>query len=102
MNLFVRSAGFLASVQDLGRPGYRQSGISSGGALDSHALRVANALVNNEEGAAGLEASLGTMRLHFEDQRVVAWCGARSMFKLVTKIFRPVIRGLWPKAKSWS
>ena len=75
MKVFVRSSGFLTSVQDLGRSGYRQSGISVGGALDSHALRVANALVGNEDSAAGLEATLGNLRLRFEDQRVVAWCG---------------------------
>ena len=75
MNALVRSAGFLTSVQDLGRPGYRRSGVSVGGALDSFALRVANALVGNKDAAAGLEATLGTLRLRFNDQRVVAWCG---------------------------
>ena len=70
MNVFVHSAGFLTSVQDLGRAGYRQSGISIGGALDSHAMRVANALVGNEDSAAGLEATLGNLRLRFDDQRV--------------------------------
>ena len=75
MKVFIRSAGFLTSVQDLGRTGYRQSGISSGGALDSHALRVANALVGNEDSAAGLEVTLGKLRLHFDDQRIVGWCG---------------------------
>lgn len=75
MNVVVRSAGFLASVQDLGRTGFRQSGVSVGGALDPHALRVANALAGNDENAAGLEATLGTLRLRFEDDRVVAWCG---------------------------
>jgi antagonist of KipI len=75
MKVFVRSAGFLTSVQDLGRTGYRQSGISIGGALDSHALRVANALVGNEDSFAGLEATLGNLRLRFDDPRIVAWCG---------------------------
>jgi len=75
MNVLVRSAGFLTSVQDLGRTGFRQSGVSLGGALDTHALRVANALVGNDENAAGLEATLGTVRLRFEDERLVAWCG---------------------------
>jgi antagonist of KipI len=75
MKVFVRSAGFLTSVQDLGRTGCRQCGISIGGALDSHALRVANALVGNDDGAAGLEATLGNLRLRFDDPRVVAWCG---------------------------
>jgi antagonist of KipI len=75
MNVLVRSAGFLTSVQDLGRTGFRQSGVSLGGALDSHALRVANAIVGNEDSAAGLEATMGNLRLRFEDERVVAWCG---------------------------
>jgi antagonist of KipI len=76
MNVLVRSAGYLTSVQDLGRTGFRQSGVSVGGALDPHALRVANAIVGNEDGAAGLEVSLGTLRLRFEDERMLAWCGA--------------------------
>jgi antagonist of KipI len=75
MNVVVRSAGFLTSVQDLGRPGYRRSGVSNGGALDSFALRVANALVGNDDDAAGLELTLGRVRLRFEDERMVAWCG---------------------------
>ncbi len=75
MNVNILSAGFLTSVQDLGRIGFRQSGISIGGALDSHAMRVANALVGNEDSAAGLEATLGNLRLRFDDQRAVAWCG---------------------------
>jgi antagonist of KipI len=38
-------------------------------------MRVANALVGNEATAAGLEATLGKVRLRFDDTRVVAWCG---------------------------
>src|SRR3954470_3160426 len=75
MNLVVRSAGFLTSVQDLGRTGHRQSGVSFGGALDTHGLRVANALVGNDDNAAGVEVTLGTLRLRFEDERTIAWCG---------------------------
>jgi len=75
MKANILSAGFLTSVQDLGRTGFRQSGISIAGALDSHAMRVANALVGNEDSAAGLEATLGNLRLRFDDQRVVTWCG---------------------------
>lgn len=82
MKVFVRSAGFLTSVQDLGRTGFRQAGISIGGALDSHAMRVANALVGNEDSAAGLEATLGSLRLRFDDQRVVAWCGGAFVVRV--------------------
>ena len=75
MKVTVRSAGFLTSVQDLGRTGFRQSGVSLSGALDAHALRVSNVLAGNEENAAGLEATFGMVRLGFEDDRLVAWCG---------------------------
>jgi antagonist of KipI len=75
MNALVIHAGFLTSVQDLGRTGFRQFGVSASGALDPFALRVANLLVGNDEGAAGLEITLGGLRLRFDDERMVAWCG---------------------------
>jgi antagonist of KipI len=75
MSVFVERAGFLSSVQDLGRIGFREFGVSSGGALDPFGLRVANLLVGNDEGAAGLEITLGGLQLRFENERVVAWCG---------------------------
>ena len=71
MSLIVVRAGFLTSVQDLGRMGFREFGVSSGGALDSFGLRVTNLLVGNDEGAAGLEITLGGLLLHFEDERVI-------------------------------
>jgi antagonist of KipI len=75
MSLIVERAGFFTSVQDLGRTGFRQFGVSLGGALDSFGLRVANLLVGNDEAAAGLEITLGGLQLRFEDECVVAWCG---------------------------
>src|SRR5947207_6188119 len=97
MNALVRSAGFLSSVQDLGRTRYRESGVSLGGALDSFALRVANALVGNEDGAAGLEATLGTLRLRFDDLRVVAWCGGGFTARIGDEELPPGHAGLVAK-----
>ena len=68
-------AGFLTSVQDLGRTGFRELGVSLGGALDPHGLRVANLLAGNDESAAGLEITFGGLRLRFADERIVVWCG---------------------------
>src|SRR5262249_48660064 len=76
MNLFVERAGFLSSVQDLGRTGFRQFGVSTSGALDSVGLRVANLLVSTHDGAAGLEIALGGLHLRFQDERIIAWCGS--------------------------
>ena len=75
MSATVARAGFLTSVQDLGRTGLRQFGVSIGGALDPHALRVANLLVGNDEPTAGLEITLGGSQLRFADARIIAWCG---------------------------
>ena len=75
MELIVLRAGFRTTVQDLGRTGFRQFGVSTSGALDCFGLRVANLLVGNDEGAAGLEVTLGGLHLRFHDERIVAWCG---------------------------
>ena len=75
MNATAIRAGFLTSVQDLGRTGFREFGVSLGGALDAHALRVANLLAGNDETSAGLEITFGGLRLRFADDRIIVWCG---------------------------
>lgn len=75
MSATVVQPGLLTTVQDLGRPGFRNSGVTPGGALDPVGLRVANLLVGNDESAAGIEITLAGPRLRFADERVVAWCG---------------------------
>jgi antagonist of KipI len=56
--LEILEAGLLTTVQDRGRPGWGAFGIPPSGALDDEALRLANALVGNPDGAAGLEITL--------------------------------------------
>ena len=87
MTATVQRAGFLTSVQDLGRTGFRQFGVSTSGALDSFALRVANLLVANDEGAAGLEITLGGLQLRFQDERTVAWCGGEFDVRIGSRAF---------------
>ena len=86
MSAIIASAGFLTSVQDLGRTGFRQFGVSTSGALDSFALRVANLLVGNNGGAAGLEITLGGLQLRFEDERIVAWCGGEFEVQIGSRV----------------
>jgi biotin-dependent carboxylase-like uncharacterized protein len=74
----VTSAGFLTTVQDLGRPGYADAGVSASGAADPIALRLGNRLVGNEDGAAALEMTLTGATLRFETDTVVALTGADS------------------------
>ncbi len=75
MSITVTRAGFFSTVQDLGRVGFRARGVSSGGALDQHALAIANLLVGNEPAEAGIELGDGRVQLRFADERLVAWCG---------------------------
>ena len=53
--LEVVSPGALATIQDLGRTGWRRFGVPRAGALDPAQLRIANTLVGNPEGAAAIE-----------------------------------------------
>jgi len=89
MTAAVQRAGFLTSVQDLGRTGFRQFGVSTSGALDPFALCVANLLVGNDEGAAGLEITLGGVQLRFEDERIVAWCGGEFDVRIGSRRLPP-------------
>ncbi len=74
--LRVVRPGLLTTVQDLGRCGFRSAGVPSGGAMDPFALRVANLLVGNPEGAACLEITLAGPELEFGAQTRVALAGA--------------------------
>jgi biotin-dependent carboxylase-like uncharacterized protein len=56
-------AGALTTVQDRGRPGLAHLGVPPSGALDQRALALANRLLGNRPGAAGLEATLDGVAL---------------------------------------
>src|SRR2546423_2930603 len=70
------------TVQDLGRKRSRASGVPQGGAVDSFALRAANALAGNPLDAAGLEWALGGGSIKFERDAVFALAGARTQAML--------------------
>jgi antagonist of KipI len=72
----VIKPGLLTTVQDRGRPGYRSAGVPFGGAMDAFALRMANLIVGNPDGAAGLEITLLGPELEFTADTVVAVGGA--------------------------
>ena len=71
----ILKPGQLTSVQDLGRIGFQQYGIVVGGALDTFAARVANAILGNEENDAVLEMAQTGPDMQFEQDTVIAWTG---------------------------
>lgn len=76
--LVVVSPGPQSLVQDLGRPGLLDLGVSESGALDRGAARRANRLVGNPRGAAVVEVLLGGLRVRAVTDLVVAVTGAEG------------------------
>jgi antagonist of KipI len=66
----------LTTVQDLGRFGWAQFGISASGAADPVALRSANLLVGNAENAPALEMTLVGGAFEFESAATIALAGS--------------------------
>lgn len=58
MTIVVRKAPAFATVQDLGRIGFRASGVPRSGAMDVQSLLTLNALLGNRSDAAGIECAL--------------------------------------------
>jgi biotin-dependent carboxylase-like uncharacterized protein len=72
----VLSPGPRTTVQDLGRPGHAALGVGRSGAADRPALRLANRLVGNAEGAAAIEITLGGFSARFAVLTRIALAGA--------------------------
>jgi antagonist of KipI len=65
-----------ATVQDLGRVGWRHAAVPPSGAMDPESLRTANALIGNEPDAAAVEWGIGAGRLEFQRDMELALAGA--------------------------
>ena len=74
--------GPLSTIQDLGRPGYGHLGIGTSGAADRVSLELANRIVGNDRGAAGIEMTLGRLRLRADCDVVIALTGASCAFQI--------------------
>ena len=79
----VLEGGIQTTVQDFpGRQGLLDQGICPAGPFDNLAFRLANLLVGNEPGAAGLEITAGNFQARFDDETVIALTGADMQPKL--------------------
>ncbi|MFV0524366.1 MAG: 5-oxoprolinase/urea amidolyase family protein [Acidimicrobiales bacterium] len=72
----MEQGGLQTTVQDTGgRLGYWMVGVPPSGAMDSLSLRLANRIVGNTAGAAGLECTVTGPTVRFERATVVALAG---------------------------
>jgi biotin-dependent carboxylase-like uncharacterized protein len=74
--LEVLETGPLAVVEDLGRPGLAATGVGRAGAADRGALKLANRLLANPEGAAAIEVTFGGLAVRARGRQTVAITGA--------------------------
>ena len=75
--LDVIEPGVQSSIQDWpGRTGYWDVGVPPSGPMDALALRLANTLAGNAEGAAALELTVAGPTLRFNCDAVIALAGA--------------------------
>lgn len=76
MGFVVENPGVLTTIQDEGRYGYEQFGMSPAGPMDGKAFRTANLLVGNSMGESALEATVLGPALRFDQDNVIALTGA--------------------------
>ena len=75
MSITILNPGMLTIVQDLGRIGYQQYGVSVSGVMDPRSASIANILVDNDEGEAVLECTMMGPHLRFDAPNIIAITG---------------------------
>lgn len=80
----LTDAGLLSLVQDRGRPGHGDIGVTRSGALDRASARAANAAVGNRSSAAVIE-NIGGLRITANVDTVLAVTGAEATVEVSTR-----------------
>jgi 5-oxoprolinase (ATP-hydrolysing) subunit C len=83
MGLIVIDPGLSTTVQDAGRTGFREWGVSPGGAFDRGAAALANALVGNDADCAVLELTLVGGTYEADGPLALAMAGAPMEAKVL-------------------
>ena len=58
MAIIIENPGLLTTIQDEGRFGYGQFGVTPSGPMDTESFQIANLLVGNPPGESALEATV--------------------------------------------
>ena len=76
MGIIVENPGIQTTVQDEGRFGYQQFGVSPSGPMDTQSFYIANILAGNRRGESALEITFMGPELKFEKDNIIAVTGA--------------------------
>lgn len=100
MSIQVIKKGLLDMIQDRGRYGHQHLGINPTGVMDIVSMRLANALVGNDEHKAVIEMHWPAPILKFEKDTCFAMSGADVIACLDKQAVVPVNRTVFAKAGS--
>lgn len=76
MGIIIDNPGLLTTIQDEGRLGYGQFGVTPSGPMDAESFQIANLLVGNAPGESALEATVLGPAFHVTEDTVIAITGA--------------------------
>lgn len=76
MGIVIENPGILTTVQDEGRFGYQQFGVSPAGPMDTKSFYIANILAGNNRTEGVLEMTFQGAQVRFEKDNIIAITGA--------------------------
>ncbi|WP_252180367.1 biotin-dependent carboxyltransferase family protein [Endozoicomonas sp. 4G] len=88
MTLRVLKPGILSLIQDRGRQGFQDIGVSPGGPMDEHAFLWGNRLLDNASECAQIEITIGQFSCEFLADTVIALTGADISAQLNSRPIR--------------
>ena len=100
MSIRIIKKGLLDTIQDKGRYGYQHLGINPTGVMDIVSMRLANALVGNDEDEAVIEMHWPAPVIKFEKDSCFAISGASVIAALDKHVIVPLNRTIFVKAGS--
>lgn len=75
MSITILNPGMMTTVQDMGRFGFQQFGVSASGVMDPRSTSIANILVGNDENEAVLECTMMGPHIRFDQACCIAITG---------------------------
>ena len=82
MGIQIINGGFLTTIQDMGRYGYQETGMSVSGVMDTRAASLANILVGNDMNEAVIEITMMGPTMKFTEDEII---GFYMFQRVVTK-----------------
>ena len=93
MAIIIENPGLLTTIQDEGRFGYGQFGVTPSGPMDTESFQIANLLVGNPPGESALEATVLGPSFRVTEDTIIAITGA-DMFPALNGMPIPMNRAI--------